>query len=371
MWAVIGSRFAAPLLLFRFPLPAILVCLVIDGVDQTVLELMLDEPMAGYQSYDKALDIFYLTLAYFSTMRNWRYEYAFRWARALFYYRLIGVSLFELLDHRWLLVVFANVFEFWFIAFEVVRTRWDPRRMSRRAVVWIVVAIWVGIKLPQEWWVHGAQLDLTDELGKRPALGWLIVGMVVLAAAAVWLLRTRLPVRDWPTTFDVDRLQAPPTKAARRGDGFMSAVLVEKLVLLVLICEIFANVLPDVEARNLGLFVGALALAMINAVLSQVMRRFGHVWSSIAQEFVAVLAVNTAFAAADALIGRRRIADLPAWSTMFYVVLLALLISLYDRYRSRRFVDRSTGPRWQPRAAGLRRLRVEGPPRLGGATTAP
>lgn len=340
MWAVIGSRFAAPLLLFRFPLPAILVCLVIDGVDQTVLEMMLDEPMPGYQSYDKALDIFYLTLAYFSTMRNWRHEYAFRWARGLFYYRLIGVSLFELLDYRWLLIGFANAFEYWFIGFEIVRTRWDPRRLSRRAVVWVVVAIWVGIKLPQEWWVHGAQLDLTDELGKRPALGGLLVGLVVLTTAVLGVLRTRLPVPDWPMTLDVDRLQVPPAKSAQRGEGFLSAVLVEKMVLLVLICEIFANVLPDVEARNVGLFFGALALAVINAILTQVMRRFGRVWSSIAREFVAVLAVNTAFVTADAVIGRRRVADLPALSTMFYVVLLALLISLFDRYRSRRFIGR-------------------------------
>ena len=32
---VVGSRLLVPLLISRYPLPAILACLVIDGVDQT------------------------------------------------------------------------------------------------------------------------------------------------------------------------------------------------------------------------------------------------------------------------------------------------------------------------------------------------
>src|SRR5690242_21667681 len=88
---VVGGRFVLPLLIPRFPLPAVLACLVLDGVDQTIFQLFGYDP-PGYQSYDKAMDIFYLSLAYLAAMRNWDNLHAFAVARFLFYYRLFGRS---------------------------------------------------------------------------------------------------------------------------------------------------------------------------------------------------------------------------------------------------------------------------------------
>ena len=48
-------------------------------------------PDGPYQSFDKALDIYYLSIAYTTTLRNWTSEPAFRVAQFLFYYRLVGV----------------------------------------------------------------------------------------------------------------------------------------------------------------------------------------------------------------------------------------------------------------------------------------
>jgi hypothetical protein len=87
----------------------------------------------------------------------------------LWLYRLSGVALFQIVhgpadesSWRWLLLVFPNTFEYFLIAYETVRLRWDPPRMSRRLVVGIVAFIWIFIKLPQEWWIHAARLDFTD-----------------------------------------------------------------------------------------------------------------------------------------------------------------------------------------------------------------
>ena len=44
-----------------------------------------------YQNYDKALDIYYLVIAYCATMRNWRDPFAFRVGQFLWYCRLVGV----------------------------------------------------------------------------------------------------------------------------------------------------------------------------------------------------------------------------------------------------------------------------------------
>src|SRR4029079_6956165 len=107
------------LLIPRFPL-VILAALVLDAVDGTLLELFSDVdtgPGGPYQSFDKALDIYYLAIAYLATMRNWSSQPAFRVGQFLFYYRLVGVLAFELLDSRAMLLLFPNTFEFFFIAY--------------------------------------------------------------------------------------------------------------------------------------------------------------------------------------------------------------------------------------------------------------
>jgi hypothetical protein len=61
---VVFARLAVPLFIPRFPLPTILLVLVIDGVDQTIFQAAdMASVLANYQSYDKALDIYYLVIA--------------------------------------------------------------------------------------------------------------------------------------------------------------------------------------------------------------------------------------------------------------------------------------------------------------------
>ena len=63
---VVVVRLLLPLLIPRFPLPAILACLVVDAVDQTIFQAFGYDP-PGYQGYDKAMDVFYLAIAYLAT----------------------------------------------------------------------------------------------------------------------------------------------------------------------------------------------------------------------------------------------------------------------------------------------------------------
>ena len=178
LFAILATRFVVPLFIPRFPLPAILGCLVVDAADQSIFQTFTDLNLDGYQSYDKALDIYYLTVAYVvgvcATGRTVRRRGgpvplvlpARRRARCS-----------RSLAQRWLLLVFANTFEYFFIAYEVVRTCWDPRRLSRRAVIGMAAAIWIFVKLPQEWWIHIAQNDFTDFMketvfGVEPTSSW-------------------------------------------------------------------------------------------------------------------------------------------------------------------------------------------------------
>ncbi len=58
-------------------------------------------------------------------MRNWSNTVAFRTSQFPYYYRLVGVLFFEITQARWLLMLFPNTFEYFFIFYEVVRTRWN------------------------------------------------------------------------------------------------------------------------------------------------------------------------------------------------------------------------------------------------------
>ena len=62
---------------------------MIDGVDQTIFQAAdMASVLANYQSYDKALDIYYLVIAYTSTLRNWPEPAAFRIGQFLWRQRL-------------------------------------------------------------------------------------------------------------------------------------------------------------------------------------------------------------------------------------------------------------------------------------------
>ncbi|HEU4840207.1 MAG TPA: hypothetical protein VFT09_02165 [Ilumatobacteraceae bacterium] len=332
---VVLLRFLVPLAIPRFPLPAILAALVLDAADQSIFQMFTDDPLPGYQTYDKALDVYYLAIAYTATMRNWRDPVAFRTSRFLYLYRLVGVTLFELLGWRWLLLVFPNTFEYFFIAYEFVRTRWNPARLGAVAIVGLAAFIWIVIKLPQEWWIHVAKLDFTDFMADHPWM-WIVLGLaVVVAAVALYVERRRIPRPDWRFTVDVDRhLTVPPAPADPAP--FWSAVLLEKVVLLALISVIFSQVLPDIRASNLGIAFGVALLTVANAAVSQVLRRRGRSWATTVGQFGAMLLVNVALVTVDALVGVRRGDRSPAGNTLFFVLLLSLLIALYDRFRATR-----------------------------------
>ena len=197
-WSVVLVRFFLPLLIFKFPLPAIFACLVVDGMDQTIFQWFDFNP-PFYQSYDKAMDVFYLGIAYISTLRNWASIPSFEVSRFLFFYRQIGVVAFELTQVRAILLVFPNTFEYFFMAYEGIRARWNPVRFGMRFWIGLAAFIWIFIKLPQEYWIHVAQLDFTDTVKDVSWFGPAIVcGILALLAVFWFLVRPRLIAADHP-----------------------------------------------------------------------------------------------------------------------------------------------------------------------------
>jgi hypothetical protein len=349
--AVLGARLLVPLAIPRRPVPALVAALVLDAVDQTVLQATGTE-FDDYQGYDKALDVYYLSIAYASTLRNWTPGLAFATARVLWYFRLVGVAAFEITGDRWLLLVFANTFEYFFLAYELVRTRWDPRRLSDAQVLGLAAGLWVFVKLPQEWWLHVAQRDVTDELSARPQL----IPVLLLAAAALALAarrhRHRLPVADWPTTTRVDahlpRLEIiGPADAIPLRSRTFGLQVAEKTLLVSLTVIVFAEVLPDVVATQTQIVLSCLVVIVANATVSQAFARRGSQWDTTRSQFLSMAVVNVLIVAAFRILPGPRGAFVEPEHVLFFVLLLTLQVTLYDRYRTMRRARSEVGTvRW-------------------------
>jgi hypothetical protein len=336
---VVGARFLIPLFIPRYPLPAIIAALILDGIDQTIFQLFGYDP-PGYQGYDKAMDMYYLAVAYLSTLRNWTSAPAIGVARFLYFYRLVGVVAFELTHWRPLLLIFPNTFEYFFIAYEIVRLRWNPTRCGTRFWVLTAAAIWIFVKLPQEYWIHIAQLDLTDTIRKYP---WLFVSVVLIAAVVgllVWLrVRRRLPAPDWSWRVAADPLPVEIDTAAERArwvathGRVLSVGTVEKVALVGLLSVIYGQVLPDRQSTAFQLFLGIAVFVVVNAAISLWVARSSRGIESVFAAFGARVLMNVGLVLmADWLLGRGD-GDLNLGNALFFVLLLSLLTLLDDRYR--------------------------------------
>lgn len=358
---VVGLRFCIPLLIPRYPLPGVIGSLVLDAVDHSIFQAFGYDP-PNYQGYDKAMDVYYLAIAYVSTLRNWTSPSAYRVGRFLYFYRLVGVTAFELSGWRALLLIFANTFEYFFIAYEIVRMQRDPRRYTLRFWIWVAAVIWVVVKLPQEWWIHVAQLDFTDELAAHPWMGPTIVAVLLVAAAVYWwYVRSRLSAPDWPLRVAADPIPAEMANWHQRAEwtaahsAILSSTTAEKVVLVGLISVIYGEALPGLETTSAELFVGIGALVILNAAISIWSARMRVGADNAVGAFAARVAVNVALAVIGrVLLGSDRM-DLPA--ALFFVAMISLITLLHDRYlpvhaaRVARITSDRPGPTHRPAAS--------------------
>lgn len=381
IYLVVAVRLLLPLLIPRWPLFGILACMVFDSADQSIMQAFGFNPV-WYQSHDKALDVYYLSIAYLATMRNWENVGAFQISRVLYYLRLVGVLAFELSGARWLLFVFPNAFEAFFIYYEIVRRRGDPMLLTRNAAVIVVAVIWFLFKLPHEWWVHIARLDATDFIKTRilgaavgtpfwravieaPAVTGALTFIAALVAFTLWQLWRRRKRRaaaaeaagetpkarrgwlaHWRRPAGVAGLihAADPLIRARRrlriamlrgrtATAVRPWVLAEKIVLVTIVSVIFQQILPGLKASGIqtASFI-AIAIVATDFLLRWVLRRFGVPMSSGVDLFVTAL-LNFGFV----LIFQLAVPLIPPKytfrSALVFAALITLFVTLYDHYR--------------------------------------
>ena len=356
---VVGARLLLPFTIPYWPLPGAIACMILDSIDQSIFQQFPAIPLEGYQSYDKSLDIYYLAIMYMATMRNWVNPMAFKMSFFLYYYRLIGVVAFELSQVRAILFIFPNTFEYFWDVVEAVRMRWNTMRMGMWTVILSAAAIWVFIKLPQEYWIHIAQRDMTDAIkelfGVDPTDSWgaaisnrpgllvaAIVAVAVLLLVIYWIVTRKAPAGDHGIRLKADPL--PPEcqgselyRTAKAAEGLFDRALLEKVVLTGLITVIFAQYMLSDDVRSVGVLAFVAAFVAVNALVSQWLARRGREWKSVGIELAGMFVVNYAIIVGLQL--AQRVLGLidtrtPLGLSLFFVFLFTVITVLFDRYRT-------------------------------------
>ena len=165
-------RVAGSLLVLRWPFWGAIVAVACDLFDLLLFNVFVVHAgwsgLTDYQAFDKWADQVYLAAFLFVALRDFT-PLAKRIAVGLWLFRLAGFVAFEL---GWVprdaLILFPNLFEFWFIAVAfTTRFRpafaWTPVRAAG------VLAVLLAGKLAQEWALHIGRIF--DEMTFLGAIG--------------------------------------------------------------------------------------------------------------------------------------------------------------------------------------------------------
>jgi hypothetical protein len=153
---VIGLvRVLGSLPVLRWPLAGGVLAVLVDLADLLLRDTLDLGGIPDYQSFDKWMDQVYLA-AFLVVALRWQ-EPERMVAVALYVFRLVGFVAFEAMGDRNLLLLFPNVFEFWFLLVAAIH-RIRPAMAWRTATILPALAVLVGLKEIQEWALHGARL---------------------------------------------------------------------------------------------------------------------------------------------------------------------------------------------------------------------
>jgi hypothetical protein len=154
-WVILAERVLGSLPVLRWALAGGVIAVLADLSDLFLRGYLELGGVDNYQSFDKWLDQVYMATFLVA---------ALRWAReprlvavALYGFRLAGFAVFEGTGARWTLLLFPNVFEFWFLFVAAMAHARPGLRYSPRVILSALVPLAV-LKELHEYALHGARL---------------------------------------------------------------------------------------------------------------------------------------------------------------------------------------------------------------------
>lgn len=162
---IIIIRILAGLSIFRYPLWGTVASLIIDAGDIYYITLLFGLEIPGntpelYHGFDKLFDTFYLSIAFYTSLK-WDEPLAKKTSIVLFFYRLVGVVIFEITQIRIILFIFPNLFEHWFIFWAARNRYFSSFKLTVKKLVLILVLLAIP-KMTEEYFRHFAAIPSLD-----------------------------------------------------------------------------------------------------------------------------------------------------------------------------------------------------------------
>jgi hypothetical protein len=153
MLLVVLLRILGSSIILKYPLFGAILAIILDYHDHRLLYFMQNGDWSNYQSLDKLLDLFYLSLEAY-IVYHWKNRLARLYALVLFLYRLAGLIIFEITRVEAVLVIFPNVFEYFFLFYLVLSKFLKKELFTRPAILLTLVFILTFLKVPHEYLLH-------------------------------------------------------------------------------------------------------------------------------------------------------------------------------------------------------------------------
>ena len=149
---IASARIAGSLPVLRWAFVGSIIAILVDFSDLFMMNLIQLGGVGDYQTFDKWIDQVYMLTFLWVAVRQWDGP-ARTIAIALYLFRAIGFITFEFTEARWVLLIFPNVFEFWFVGIAAQRHWWPEYEFTpKRIVLWLVVC--TALKMAQEYILH-------------------------------------------------------------------------------------------------------------------------------------------------------------------------------------------------------------------------
>jgi len=162
---VLVIRLVFPLTILRWRIAGSVGSMLLDGADVILVDALASilgqETGLGdrYQSFDKWLDMYYLTIEAVIAVR-FSNLLVRNTSIGLFCFRLVGVTAFAITGEKYrkLIFFFPNLFENFFL-FAILAERFSPKLLPKNKLQLIIVLMVLYVpKFFQEWVLHYKQL---------------------------------------------------------------------------------------------------------------------------------------------------------------------------------------------------------------------
>lgn len=150
---VILIRLIVPISILRYPVRGSIISLICEICDMGMLQLLGVTDFSEYQRIDKALD----TYMYFfqgCSMVQWENVKAKLIGVSLLFYRVVGVIAFEVTRDRSMLLVFPDVFIFYFMFYVLYKRAYHRDPFIALRPTFSILIILTAVKLCQEYLLH-------------------------------------------------------------------------------------------------------------------------------------------------------------------------------------------------------------------------